>query len=74
LGAAGAIEAIATIKSIETSTISPIINTLNVDKDISSELGLVIQNPEKRKINVGISNTFGFGGHNAVVAFKNISY
>jgi len=73
LGAAGAVEAIATIKTIESSTISPIINTRNLDSDVPSELEFVIQNPEKRKINVGISNTFGFGGHNAVVAFKNIS-
>ena len=72
LGAAGAIEAIASILSINHGIIPPTINHSTVDKNIDSSLNLTLNKSQKREVNIAMSNTFGFGGHNACVVFKKI--
>ena len=72
LGAAGAIEAIASILSIEHGIVPPTINHTTVDENINSELNLTLNKPQKRDVKVAMSNTFGFGGHNACVLFKKL--
>ena len=72
LGAAGAIEAIASILAIKNGIIPPTINHSVVDENINPELNLTLNKPQKRDIKVAISNTFGFGGHNACVLFKKL--
>jgi len=72
LGAAGAIEAIASIKSINENIIPPTINTENIDEDIPSGLQFVLQDAIEKEVNVAMSNTFGFGGHNGIVVFKEV--
>ncbi|UYQ92250.1 beta-ketoacyl-ACP synthase II [Chitinophaga horti] len=70
LGAAGAIEAIACIKAISDSLVPPTINTTNVDPNVPQGINLTIGQAQQREINVAMSNTFGFGGHNAIAVFK----
>ena len=70
LGAAGAIEAIASILAMKNGIVPPTINHTTVDENINPELNLTLNKPQKREIKVAMSNTFGFGGHNACVAFK----
>lgn len=70
LGAAGAIEGIATILSITNNTIPPTINHFTADPDIDTGLNLTLNKMQQRPVNVAISNTFGFGGHNAAVVIK----
>lgn len=70
LGAAGAIEAIAAILSITNGIVPPTINHEHVDENIDPELNLTLNKAQKRDVNVVMSNTFGFGGHNACVVFK----
>jgi 3-oxoacyl-[acyl-carrier-protein] synthase II len=70
LGAAGAVEAILAIKAINDEVIPPTINTVNLDEAIPKGFDIVIGEARKRKINVAMSNAFGFGGHNATVIFK----
>ncbi|MUP45035.1 beta-ketoacyl-[acyl-carrier-protein] synthase II [Gramella sp. BOM4] len=70
LGAAGAIEAIAAILSIKHGIIPPTINHEHVDENIDPELNLTLNKAQKRDVNIVMSNTFGFGGHNACVVFK----
>ncbi len=70
LGAAGAIEAIASILAMNHSLIPPTINHTTVDENIDSSLNLTLNKPQKREIEYAMSNTFGFGGHNACVLFK----
>ena len=70
LGAAGAIEAIASIMSIQTGIIPPTINHSNVDETINPELNLTLNTAQKRDVKIAMSNTFGFGGHNACVVLK----
>ena len=72
LGAAGAIESIASILAIKNGIIPPTINHENVDENIDPSLNLTLNKPQKRDIKVAMSNTFGFGGHNACVLFKKI--
>ncbi|MCT4628496.1 beta-ketoacyl-ACP synthase II [Winogradskyella sp.] len=72
LGAAGAIEAIASILALEHGIIPPTINHETVDENIDPELNLTLNKAQKRDIKVAMSNTFGFGGHNACVLFKKI--
>ena len=72
LGAAGAIEAIASILAVEHSLVPPTINHSTVDENIDSSLNLTLNKAQQREVNVAMSNTFGFGGHNACVAFKKI--
>lgn len=70
LGAAGAIEAIACILSMRDGIIPPTINHFTDDPEIDSNLNLTFATPVKRTVNAALSNTFGFGGHNASVIFK----
>jgi 3-oxoacyl-[acyl-carrier-protein] synthase II len=70
LGAAGAIEAVATIMSVMTDTIPPTINIKDQDPAIDSRLNLTPDIAQKKVVRAAISNTFGFGGHNASVVFK----
>jgi 3-oxoacyl-[acyl-carrier-protein] synthase II len=70
LGAAGAIEAIATILSIVHDTVPPTINLKVPDPQIDQNLNLTLHSSQKRKISAAISNTFGFGGHNASIVIK----
>ncbi len=72
LGGAGAVEAIATILSMKNNFVHPTINLKNRDPKIDSKLNLTPNVGQERKINVAISNTFGFGGHNACLVFKKI--
>ncbi|HKJ49054.1 MAG TPA: beta-ketoacyl-ACP synthase II [Christiangramia sp.] len=72
LGAAGAIEAIAAILSMKHGIVPPTINHENVDENIDPELNLTLNKAQKRDVNVVMSNTFGFGGHNACVVFKKL--
>lgn len=73
LGAAGAIEAIASILAMEHSLVPPTINHSVVDENIDPKLNLTLNKAQEREVNVAMSNTFGFGGHNACVLFKKIS-
>jgi len=73
LGAAGAIEAIASILAMKYSLVPPTINHSVVDENIDPKLNLTLNKAQKRKVNVAMSNTFGFGGHNACVVFKKFS-
>jgi len=70
LGAAGAIESIAAIMAINKGVIPPTINLENLDEKIDPKLNLTPNTAQKREVNVALSNTFGFGGHNASVIFK----
>ena len=72
LGAAGAIEAIASIMAIENSVVPPTINHKTYDKEIDSKINFTFHKAQKRDVNIALSNTFGFGGHNACVLFKKI--
>lgn len=73
LGAAGAIEAIASILAMENNLVPPTINHTTVDENIDPKLNLTLNKAQAREVNVAMSNTFGFGGHNACVIFKKIS-
>jgi 3-oxoacyl-[acyl-carrier-protein] synthase II len=73
LGAAGAIEAIASILAMKYSLVPPTINHSVVDENIDPKLNLTLNKAQKREVNVAMSNTFGFGGHNACVVFKKYS-
>ena len=73
LGAAGAIEAIACIKATQEDIVPPTINTNVLGEGIPTNLNLTIGKAQQRPVNVAMSNTFGFGGHNAIVVFKNYS-
>lgn len=70
LGAAGAIEAIACVKAVETDTIPPTINTTQVEPEFEGKLNLILGKAKTQKVNIAISNTFGFGGHIACSIFK----
>jgi 3-oxoacyl-[acyl-carrier-protein] synthase II len=70
LGAAGAIEGIATILALRDGVIPPTINHFTDDPEIDNRLDFTFNKAKKRDINIAISNTFGFGGHNATIAFK----
>jgi len=72
LGAAGAIEAISVILAMEHGMVPPTINHTTVDENIDPELNLTLNKAQKRDVKVGMSNTFGFGGHNACVLFKRL--
>jgi len=70
LGGAGAIEAAACIMAIQDQVIPPTINHFTDDPEIDPRLNLTFNTAQKRTVNVALSNTFGFGGHNASVIFK----
>jgi 3-oxoacyl-[acyl-carrier-protein] synthase II len=73
LGAAGAIEAIASILAMKHGLVPPTINHSVVDENIDPKLNLTLNKAQKRDVRVAMSNTFGFGGHNACILFKKIS-
>ena len=73
LGAAGAIEAIASIMSIKHSVVPPTINHTTPDKGIDQKINFTFGKSQKRTVNIALSNTFGFGGHNACVLFKKLN-
>lgn len=70
LGAAGAIEAIASILAMQHNLVPPTINHTTVDENIDPSLNLILNKAESREVKVAMSNTFGFGGHNACLLFK----
>ena len=73
LGAAGAIEAIASVMSIQKNIVPPTINLHTQDKAIDPKINFTFGTAQKREVKVALSNTFGFGGHNACVIFREIS-
>ena len=70
LGASGAIEGISVILSIQNKIVPPTINHKNIDENIDQNLNLTLNTAQNREINIAMSNTFGFGGHNACLLFK----
>ena len=70
LGGSGAIEAVATVLSLQNSIIPPTINHFNDDPNIDPNLNIVYWNAIKKEMTYAISNAFGFGGHNASIIFK----
>ncbi|NBW35853.1 MAG: beta-ketoacyl-[acyl-carrier-protein] synthase II [Cytophagia bacterium] len=72
LGGAGAAEAIICIKAIQEGIIPATINTQNIDPALPQGLNILIGNALKKEVNVAMSNTFGFGGHNATAVFRKV--
>lgn len=70
LGAAGAVEAIASILAIQKGIIPPTINNQNFDEDLDAKLNFTLNKAQKRDVKAIMSNTFGFGGHNASIILK----
>lgn len=70
LGAAGAIEAIATVLAVKNDIVPPTINNITPDPELDPKLNLTFNKAQQRTVNVALSNTFGFGGHNAAVIVK----
>lgn len=70
LGAAGVIEAIASIKAVQENIIPPTINSKNIEPEFVNKFNLTLGRAEKRTVNYALSNTFGFGGHIASSIFK----
>ncbi len=70
LGAAGAIEAIAAVLSIQNDLVPPTINHFTDDPEFDPQLNFTFNKAQKRLVRTAMSNTFGFGGHNASVIFK----
>jgi 3-oxoacyl-[acyl-carrier-protein] synthase II len=70
LGAAGAIEAIITVKAIQENMVPPTINTDEVEPEWKDKFNLTLEKAQLKEINYAMSNTFGFGGHIATVIFK----
>ena len=73
LGAAGAVESIATILAMQNNLIPPTINYSTPDPELDSNINYTFNKAQDREVNVALSNTFGFGGHNTSVIFKKIS-
>jgi 3-oxoacyl-[acyl-carrier-protein] synthase II len=73
LGAAGVVEAIACIMSVNKNVVPPTINHFERDEKIDERLNLTFNESQERKVRYAISNTFGFGGHNGSVLFKKFS-
>ena len=70
LGAAGIVESIACIMAVKENIVPPTINHQTADPEIDKKLNLTLNKAQKRTINYALSNTFGFGGHNASIVFK----
>ena len=70
LGAAGAVEAIASILAVKHNVIPPTINHFTNDPNIDNSLNYTFNKAQKREVKSAISNTFGFGGHNACIMVK----
>ncbi|SMC36961.1 beta-ketoacyl-ACP synthase II [Moheibacter sediminis] len=72
LGAAGAVESVSVVGAIMHNLVPPTINHFTDDENLDSRLDFTFNHAKKREINIAMSNTFGFGGHNACVVFKKI--
>lgn len=72
LGAAGAVEAILSIMTINHNIIPPTINTQTIDPEIGDDLDILIKEAREKEVKVAMSNTFGFGGHNGIAVFQAI--
>ena len=72
LGAAGAVEGLACLLAMQNSIVPPTINHFTDDPEIDSRLDFTFNKAKQRVINIAISNTFGFGGHNATLVFKKL--
>jgi len=70
LGAAGAIEAIACVLAVQNDIVPPTINHFTDDPVLDNKLNFTFNTAQKRTVNVAMSNTFGFGGHNTTVIVK----
>jgi 3-oxoacyl-[acyl-carrier-protein] synthase II len=70
LGAAGAVEAIASILAIQKGIIPPTINNQNFDDELDAKLNFTLNKAQKKEVKAIMSNTFGFGGHNASIILK----
>ena len=70
LGAAGALEAIATLMAVKENIVPPTINHFTDDESFDPKLNFTFNKAEKREVRAALSNTFGFGGHNASVIFR----
>ncbi|PPL01944.1 beta-ketoacyl-ACP synthase II [Parapedobacter indicus] len=70
LGAAGAVESIASILAVKNDVVPPTINHFTDDPNLDPKLNFTFNKAQKRPVNAAMSNTFGFGGHNATVIFK----
>ena len=70
LGAAGAVEAIASIKAVQTNIIPPTINSTHIEPEFKDIFNLTLGKAEQKEINYAMNNTFGFGGHIATTIFK----
>ena len=70
LGAAGAIEAIACILAVKNDIVPPTINHFTDDPELDNKMNFTFNKAQKRTVNVALSNTFGFGGHNTSVIVK----
>ena len=70
LGAAGAIEAIATVLAVKNDIVPPTINHFTDDPDLDNKLNFTFNKAQKRTVNAALSNTFGFGGHNTSIIVK----
>jgi 3-oxoacyl-[acyl-carrier-protein] synthase II len=70
LGAAGAIEAIASIMAVKHDIVPPTINHFTDDPELDTKLNFTFNKPQNRIVNIALSNTFGFGGHNTTVIVK----
>ena len=70
LGAAGAVESIASILAIQNNLIPPTINHFTDDPEIDPKLNLTFNQAQEREVNIALNNTFGFGGHNTSIVFR----
>jgi len=70
LGAAGAIEAVASILAIQNQIIPPTINHFVDDEQLDPKINFTFNKAQERKVNIALSNTFGFGGHNTSIIFR----
>ncbi|NOT20618.1 MAG: beta-ketoacyl-ACP synthase II [Sideroxydans sp.] len=73
LGAAGAVEGIACVNALQNDLVPPTINVSQLDPGVPEGFNLTLGKAVKRKVDIAMSNTFGFGGHNAIVLFKKFS-
>lgn len=70
LGGAGGIEAVASILAIQNGIVPPTINHFTDDPELDARLNFTFNKAQQREINIAVSNTFGFGGHNTSVVFR----
>ena len=70
LGAAGAVEAIASVLAVKNNLVPPTINHFTDDPEIDPRLNFTFNKAQERVVNTALSNTFGFGGHNASIIVK----